>query len=447
MAHIAARGAWMLGRRFAGPALRYIGRGFGRSAARGIAARGASIPLRTMGRSAVARSGGFNQIRRMGTAAFSTPTRAPRIQSGILSAPMKRAAKFGMFGTALGAAEFASHKRKRAKKDGSKRQETRKGEQVLAGDKGDGLETTDTFNNNTGNPSWKNAALVSGKQTLIRSSTGGIKGTAGRAVWGSLGDWQKPGDYLDIDKKFTTVWRAATGTTSTPGWIKGDDLNQTTGFTQRKFVYEKLHSKWRFKNQSSSPTHFEYFILTPHETDENTIYWQNDFVNGYLKKLGGNANKATVAGAGTGQLVTTPIDYHFGQSIEFKRKWKILYSHKVLLAEGQMHVFDFNDNANRLIDLAKLPSGGNGQMRNMTKYFAYKVYGDIGDTSNAMTTIGDVTTAPSKIIFHQVSTEYGRTVLTTPKLLLDETTDLIDEPANLYDKDPSTGAVEDVNIE
>lgn len=439
-------GLWA-GRRYAVPAIR-SGVRIATNALRGsrgivpIAGRiGTNIAMRPMGASAVrsvsARSMGTQAFRRAGQQAVGTGVRYTR------GAALAGA---GLGAAAGGAAAFDKMNGSKKRKKENQGFKNKDGEQVVKGDKGDGLTTNDKFVITTGDKSFKNAALCSGKQIVKRSRETGIKGVIGRASWGELTNIQKASDIIDLDTKFQLQWRAATGTTAAPGWIRGDNLQNTTGFTNRKFVYEQFKGVNKFKNQSSSPAHLEYFIITPKDTLDQITYWQDDFVGGFTDKIGANANRATVSGVTYDKLVETPIDYKLNMSTEFKRNWTILYSHKVRLVEGQYHEFNWTDNANRLINLAALPQS-TGTIKNMTKHLIYKVYGSLGDSSNLLGTIGTLSTTPSKILVYMIHTEMCRQVLTTPKLFLDETTALSKVVANLYEKDPNTGAVEDGMIE
>ncbi|AMB42964.1 hypothetical protein [Circovirus-like genome DCCV-5] len=439
MAAYAARIGYGLARRYAVPAIRRSIPAIQRFARRSFVPRqnGLGIPLR---RIAPSRAANFNQIRRMGSTAFPrTPTSNPIPST---SRAINRIARGATAAAATGGALKALSNAKKRKAEEQNKRVKKDIEQNAASGLGDDVKTMDSFTHHSGNDSWLKAHLVSGKHTVKNLAfSNNLLGTQGRARWFTVTTTQTPDDYRTLFQQTTENYRSTSTASATPSWVRGDPLLQS-GYLNQKFVYEKLKANYIFKNQGSSPVHMEYFIITPKDTNEIARNWQNDYVNGLSDSTAELAVKASIS---SGVLVT-PCEYKIGSSPRFNKYWKILYSHKVRMAEGAEHEFNFTDNANREIQWNGFPVNG-GQLKGMTKYFIVKIYGDIGDSSNLLGTIGTITTAPAKIIGILRHTETVRHVHRTPSLFLDFSADLATNAAALYEKDGGTGKVDNVLLE
>jgi len=327
--------------------------------------------------------------------------------------------------------------------------------QRLRGAKGDDLTTKDSNIVSSGSYP-KNLQMISGKNIIKNSGLGGIRGSQGRATWTEIDSWLIAEEIKDVFKTTTIKYGVnPTSTSLAPEWRRGYTLNNTVGYFDNKFLYESIENKYEFKNQSSSPTTFEYFIIQPKDTAETVRNWKDDFEQGYVEKAAGTVSTFDLVAAGTPgvnelpilEFLKTPEEYRLGASHTFNRYWKIAYSHKVVLCEGQMHEFTYKWNMNKIISVATLPESNAGVIKHMSSFLIVKVNGEIGDNSNLINAILKVSTPPSKIIWKKNRVTTVRHAMLSPNVVIDDSVLLRTDLANIYDKDPNTGDLEDVNVE
>lgn len=452
------RGAWQLGRRFA-PML-------ARNSARVAGRIGTNIPMRTLGQAgrSLARRQGFNTMRRMGTRAFATGAARGASRVGWRTA----AAGVAAAGAAAGVYQNTRSGQNANKGSNSKAGKAKQNkEQLSSADQGDNIATSDTFTHKQGDETKiKSLPLISGKRQIVWNTTGGLLGKQGIAVWGFLrykpyGEtdanfWHTTGSIQDADKE-TYVNYDIDGET----WQKDKTKNQL-GFLDRKFIIDSVNTKYEFKNQSSDSVHLEYYVVAyGHSGQQRNLF--NDVRDGYYAKSG--TNTATLANypvviteTENGGAMESNTEITLGGSSTFRANWNILYKHKVKIPEGGQHNFNYHQNSNRIMNFdAMYRRNDEGTalqtnydtLKNITFCIIYKVYGELGDNSNAINTVNTngVTLGDSKVIYRCKTVLTYRQSYGTPNIIIQKGTALPTNLSNVYTKDGNTGALEDSLVE
>jgi len=453
-----ARGAWQLGRRFA-PML-------ARSGARVAGRIGTNIPMRTLGQAgrSLARRQGFNTMRRMGTRAFATGAARGASRFGWRTA----AAGVTAAGAAAGVYQNTRSGQNANKGSNSKagKQKQNK-EQLSSADQGDNIATSDSFTHKQGDEAKiKSLPLISGKRQIIWNTTGGLLGTQGRAIWGLLrykpwgvGDaslWHTTGGIREADQDTFVSYNTDIDT-----WEKGQGKNQL-GFLDRKFIIDSVNTKYEFKNQSSDSVHLEYYVVAYGNSGNGRNLFQ-DVRDGYYAKSGSNSatlNDYPVVLTETenGGAMESNTEITLGGSSVFRANWNILYKHKVKIPEGGQHNFTYHQNSNRIINFDTIYKRDNAgtalqtnfdALKNITFCIVYKVYGELGDNSNAINTVNSagVTLGDSKVIYRCKTVLTYRQSYGTPNIIVQKGTALPTGLLNVYTKDGNTGALEDSLVE
>jgi len=466
MAAIAGRIAWAGARRY-GPRIARAGFRYASKYAKTIARKAPQLARRitpNATRAASSRATGFNTMRGMGSRAFSTGG-----ARGASKIPWKK----GMMGAGAAAAAaspyFAKRKNdnKKAEEQATKKQRINQREQHATGDLGDDIRTSDKFEHTTGTTLWKSYQLMSGPMIIKNNTTGGLLGIQGRAVWGYLRYkpylttdatlWQTVGGLQNAETDTTVTWRD--NNTTTPGWRVGDNMTSQVNFLERKFIFEKSNTQIEFKNQSSSPVHLEYFVVAYGNSGGARDVFNDIKQGAYGTSANVSAGLPTILTVTeTGGAMTSNTDFSAGRSSTFKANWNIVYKHKVRMSEGGVHVFNYTNNANRVINWGSILKNNAinsavetnfDGLKNITYHIIYKIYGELGDNSNLINTVNTagVTTGDTKIIYRTLCTETFRNCYATPRLVIDKGTDLPTGLANVYEKDGGTGKVDDMLLE
>jgi len=472
MAAAAARLAWMGARRYAVPAIRSgarIAQNYIRQAVARQAPRiGTNIPLRAMGRSAQ-QARGFSTMRGMGSTAFRASGRGSAAAS---TSKYWKAGKYAAGGlTAASIAnELRPSKKRKFEEIKNRKRINNKKEQLAVGDSGDDIKTKDSFVHTTGNKVWQKYALISGKQQIKYGTTGGLLGAQGRATWGFIrhktyGDvdadlFNPTGALKRSDNLTQTNWHNNNaGDSSLPYWQTGGDKFQL-GFLDRKFIFEKSTFYVEFKNQSSTPVHLEYYVVTYQDSGDSRNIW-TDIRDGYSAQTNDSANPIPNINAPSDTnetQMTSMIQDTAGRSAIFRRNWNIIYKHKVRMPEGGVHEWTYTNNANRLINWASLLKRNTGDtdivtnvdvIAGITYHIIYKIYGEMGDNSNLINTVnvGGITTGDTKVIYRSLYTETYRHCMAAPKIVVDLSTNLPTDLAAVYEKDGGTGNVDNALLE
>jgi len=344
---------------------------------------------------------------------------------------------------------------------------TQKREQRAFGDTGNDIETKDSFTKTRSDLKWKNYPLISSKQQIKYDTTGGCLGTQGRANWGFL----RREAFATADSAYIAsvnnlkYWENLTnlqwmnnndGASTLPTWQFANDPQQRH-FLNRKFLFEKVTQKYCFKNQSSSPIHFEYFIITPSETGPKEDFFRkirdgiDNISNGFSQY---NPTEVVPTSADETRMTSNTNMTIFKSKLASKH-FDLVYQHKVRMVEGGTHTFNYTHNANAIINWASLlkadqltdeVENDSEVVKGITQILVWKIYGDLGDNSKLINTVnvGGITTGDVKIIWRCETNVFVRQVMSTPQNVYDLSTMLPTNLENVYEKDGGTGGVDDI---
>lgn len=393
-----------------------------------------NIAMRPMGASAR-----LSRVRNMNTLAG-----APR--ATVARGLSRRTA--GMIAAGAGAAAAASgvyqNTRSKSKARQQKAKNSSQVEQIAIGDKGDDITTTDFFKSGKIKKIYPNQFLTTPISTIRNGSMSSIIcAKNGRAKWKELNTFKFATQITSLFNQTTLNYRNNNaGDTSGPTWHKGDDLLNTAGFLDQSFIYDSLKYKISFTNQSSCPIHLEYYIISPKNSSTYGYDWYDAFKSGYLDSNAGVTDPFALTDSTEKEL---PMNVFFSDSALFMKLFNIKYKKKVRMAEGGVHNFTYIDNTNKIFKMSTFNT--TSEIRYTSDIIIARVCGTWGDTSPLITTQGDITTGLTKVIYRTDIVEAVRHSFAAPKIHLDNSQTPVSESTVLYQKDPNTGAKEDIDLE
>jgi len=206
------------------------------------------------------------------------------------------------------------------------------------------------------------------------------------------------------------------------------------GYGAQSILLEKVNVKLRLLNQALASIELDVYLVHPKNTTSSTRTPRDTWNDGLE-----NISTDTYATANT---IFTPFQRPQA-SKNFNMQWRTLFKKTITLEPGREANFNLNFHPNRIFDMEYTDTFDH--FKGITTRWMICTRGTLGDTSNAVGTVGDITLGPSKYIGYQDITYTSRLLTPFPRRYeLNGAWDVA--VTNLYTVNDESGARIDINV-
>lgn len=211
-----------------------------------------------------------------------------------------------------------------------------------------------------------------------------------------------PGSIMYDKTKILALWAAAADFRNTSTTVSPSATNE--GYMGQRLLLQSVTNNLRIQNQGLTNMEVDIYLCMSKHTTSSTRT-PRDVWNDALQDIDGSAHI-------TSNTVFDPFQKPTSLKA-FNMQWKIVHKKRVLLEPGREHETRFSFSPNRIFDMEYCQLWDH--FRGLTYRWMIVNRGTLGDTTNDVDAVGDITLIRSKYIGYQDITYKTRLLSYTPK--------------------------------